>query len=93
MSTPVRPESSLSVHGGRAWQGDTPLLDDGVSEVPLAIAKHDWAGAAHPTLGTKHLLEAVQERLDAGPRAMRMRRETGEHPFGTMKARMERPTS
>jgi transposase len=36
----------------------------------------------------EHLLEAVQERLDANPEAMRMRRETVEHPFGTMKARM-----
>jgi transposase len=36
----------------------------------------------------EHLLEAVQERLDASPQAMRVRRETVEHPFGTMKARM-----
>jgi hypothetical protein len=36
----------------------------------------------------EHLLEVVQERLDANPQAMRMRRETVEHPFGTMKARM-----
>jgi len=36
----------------------------------------------------EHLLEAVQERLDANPHAMRQRRETVEHPFGTMKARM-----
>jgi transposase len=36
----------------------------------------------------EHLLEAVQERLDANPYAMRQRRETVEHPFGTMKARM-----
>ena len=35
-----------------------------------------------------HLLEAVQQRLDANPLAMRQRRETVEHPFGTMKARM-----
>jgi hypothetical protein len=27
----------------------------------------------------------VQKRLDKNPRAMRMRRETAEHPFGTMK--------
>ena len=32
--------------------------------------------------------EAVQQRLDADPQAMRQRRETVEHPFGTMKARM-----
>jgi hypothetical protein len=36
----------------------------------------------------EHLLDAVQQRLDAIPQAMRQRRETVEHPFGTMKARM-----
>ena len=30
----------------------------------------------------------MQQRLDANPLAMRLRRETVEHPFGTMKARM-----
>ena len=30
----------------------------------------------------------MQQRLDARPLAMRIRRETVEHPFGTMKARM-----
>jgi Transposase DDE domain len=34
------------------------------------------------------VLEAVQKRLDENPRAMRTRRETAEHPFGTMKMRM-----
>ena len=32
--------------------------------------------------------EAVQRRLDQDPQAMRRRRETVEHPFGTIKARM-----
>jgi transposase len=36
----------------------------------------------------EHLLEAVQRRLDANPQAMRQRRETVEHPFGTIKMRM-----
>jgi transposase len=36
----------------------------------------------------EHVLEAVQRRLDQHPEAMRVRRETAEHPFGTMKARM-----
>ena len=36
----------------------------------------------------EHVLEAVQQRLDENPTAMRVRRETVEHPFGTMKARM-----
>src|SRR5215475_3334693 len=33
----------------------------------------------------EHLLDAVQQRLDANPQAMRVRRETAEHPFGTLK--------
>ena len=36
----------------------------------------------------EHVLEAVQRRLDANPQAMRMRRQTVEHPFGTLKMRM-----
>jgi Transposase DDE domain len=36
----------------------------------------------------EHLLEAVQQRLDANPQAMRQRRETVEHPFATLKMRM-----
>src|SRR5687767_200857 len=36
----------------------------------------------------EHILEAVQRRLDENPKAMRQRRETVEHPFGTIKARM-----
>jgi hypothetical protein len=34
------------------------------------------------------VVEAVQKRLDKNPQAMRQRRETVEHPFGTMKMRM-----
>ena len=34
------------------------------------------------------MLEAVQQGLDQDPLAMRRRRETVEHPFGTIKARM-----
>jgi len=36
----------------------------------------------------EEVVEAVQERLDKNPNAMRMRRETVEHPFGTIKMRM-----
>ena len=36
----------------------------------------------------EHVLEAVQKRLDRNPQAMRQRRETVEHPFGTLKMRM-----
>jgi transposase len=36
----------------------------------------------------EHVIEAVQRRLDEHPEKMRERRETVEHPFGTIKARM-----
>jgi hypothetical protein len=36
----------------------------------------------------EEVVEAVQERLDKNPDAMRTRRETVEHPFGTIKLRM-----
>ncbi|MCP4316241.1 MAG: IS1182 family transposase [Hyphomicrobiales bacterium] len=36
----------------------------------------------------EHVLEAVERRLDAHPEKMRQRRETVEHPFGTIKAWM-----
>ena len=36
----------------------------------------------------EHVLEAVQQRLDENPEKMRVRRETSEHPFGTLKSWM-----
>ena len=36
----------------------------------------------------EEVLEAIQRRLDENPQAMRQRRETVEHMFGTIKARL-----
>ena len=36
----------------------------------------------------EHVLETVQRRLDENPHMMRVRRETSEHPFGTLKSWM-----
>ena len=36
----------------------------------------------------EHVVEAVQKQLDKNPQAMRVRRETVEHPFATLKMRM-----
>ena len=36
----------------------------------------------------EYVLEVVQQRLDENPQAMRLRRETAEHPFATLKMRM-----
>ena len=48
-----------------------------------AITRNDGLAWEH-----EHILEAVQRRLDEHPEKMRQRRETVEHPFGTIKARM-----
>ncbi|NNF80846.1 MAG: IS1182 family transposase [Rhizobiales bacterium] len=36
----------------------------------------------------EHILEAMQQRLDENPEKMRLRRQTVEHPFGTIKSWM-----
>ena len=52
----------------------------------------DRAATPHHTLEHEQVLEAVQKRLDENPQAMRQRRTTVEHPFGTIKAGMCSPT-
>ena len=64
--------------------------------MPRSMSSLWWRDSnktASGNLGTvhwehEHVLEAVQRRLDENPQAMRQRRETVEHPFGTIKARM-----
>ena len=51
--------------------------------VPAAAACGDGVCQEH-----EYLLDAVQNRLDEDPQAIRRRRETVEHPFGTLKMRM-----
>jgi Transposase DDE domain len=49
-----------------------------------------WIGSfRRPSVGAVSILGPdAQTRLDNNPHAIRQRRETFEHPFGTMKARM-----
>jgi hypothetical protein len=42
----------------------------------------------HQAVAGRYVVDAVQARLDRNPDAMRIRRETVEHPFGTLKMRM-----
>jgi hypothetical protein len=39
------------------------------------------------------VIDAMQEQLDRRPDAMRIRRATVEHPFGTLRPGWEQPTS
>ena len=67
---------------------EATLLDDGVLKLPSQASVNYRPRAADYAMGERHVLEAVQQRLDANPNAMRQRRETVEHPSGTIKARM-----
>ena len=85
-----RPDSLARSDDNRSWPVDRQALRLVLGPLGDHRGIHEQAPHA---IGRcveehEHVLDAVQERLDASPEAMRMRRETVEHPFGTMKARM-----
>lgn len=67
---------------------DAPVLDKCVPSLSAQGEMYERPAAADHPLGARAGVEAVQERLDKNPGAMRTRRETVEHPFGTLKMRM-----
>jgi len=72
-------ENGLTLH--RYWTNVCPgcaIKDQCTTGKERRIARWEHAG----------VLEAVQRRLDENPEAMRQRRETVEHPFGTIRAHM-----
>jgi hypothetical protein len=78
----------LPVHERGGRQDAAPLLDDSLSGVRAEGSVYARQGA--PDLRWQHeaVLETVQDRLDRNPDKMRVRRQTVEHPFGTIKAWM-----
>jgi hypothetical protein len=77
---PCRRKAHLPLYQPGRWTGVAPraLKDRCTSGKERRITR--WQH--------EHVVEAVQRRLDAHPEKMRQRRETAEHPFGTIKARM-----
>jgi transposase len=65
----------------RYWTSDCPSC-------PLKSRCTPGKERRIPRWEHEHVLEAAQRRLDENPQAMRQRRETVEHPFGTLKMRM-----
>jgi hypothetical protein len=90
MSTAVRPGEQLTYRFSAEEHGKTirRYWTTACLKCPLQSRCTTGPERRIPRWDHEHLLEAVQERLDASPEAMRMRRETVEHPFGTMKARV-----
>ena len=67
---------------------EAPLLDQRLPELCNQAHLHHRQERRITRWEHEHILEAVQRRLDEHPEKMRQRRETVEHPFGTIKARM-----
>ena len=65
------------------------LRDRSAKSTPQPLADpRCWVDREISRWEHEHILEAVQRRLDEHHEKMRQRRETVEHPFGTIKARM-----
>ena len=75
------------------WTDLAPLLDHGLPG--MRIKDQCTTGKERRITRWEHedILEAVQRRLDEHPEKMRQRRETVEHPFGTIKSWMGSTTS
>src|SRR5213595_1777850 len=67
------------IHG----TGHRPWLTGLLTRRPIKVVNRVISRWEH-----EHVMEEAQRRLDADPQAMRRRRETVEHPFGTLKMRM-----
>ena len=78
----------LLLHNPRKRISPAPLLDQRRQRCAI---KQSCTTAKERRISRwqhEHVVEAVQRRLDEHPEKMRQRRETVEHPFGTIKARM-----
>src|SRR5579864_4973373 len=83
-----RRTARLLLHERRKRLGCAPLRDQGL---PALCHQADCTKGNERRIKRwehEHILEVVQRRLDEHPEKMRQRRETVEHPFGTIKARM-----
>ena len=80
------------LHERGKWNGPAPLLDQ---RVPHLRAEGSCTKGPQRRIKRwehEYVVDAAQARLDRNPEAMRTRRETVEHPFGTLKMRMGRRT-
>ena len=87
----VLPEKKLAYHYTNEENG-LVLYRDWTKKACLSCPIKQRCTTGKPLRITRweheHVLEAVQKRLDKNPHAMRQRRDTAEHPFGTLKMRM-----
>src|SRR5882762_11091553 len=87
MSVIGEQRKTFALHKRRRRQDAAALLDHSLSK---SLKSQCTTGPERLITRWEHeqVLRAAQRRLEQNPQAMRVRRETVEHPFGTMKARM-----
>jgi hypothetical protein len=86
-ATPSRAKlADVSLHQPVRWQDAAPLLDERLSELRAQSSVYT-TGPQRRISRWEHeaVLERVQQRLDQDPNKMTLRRQTAEHPFGTIK--------
>ena len=81
-------EADLSVHWGGRRQDASSLWTTACPTCPLKSQCTPASLRRITRWEHEHVLEVVQQRLDANPQAMRQRRDRAEHPFATLKMRM-----
>ena len=62
--------------------------ETGPTHAARQLADGMWTSRLGRSEDTEHVLEAMQRRLDRTPEASKLRRQTVEHPFATLKAWM-----
>ena len=83
-----RREAHLPLYDRGKRIGAAPLLDQRLQGCAIKATCTTGKERRITRWEYEEILEAVQRRLDEHPEKMRQRRETVEHPFGTLKARM-----
>src|SRR4029077_20007806 len=82
-------ETQVSLYGRGTRQETLPLLDRCVPYLLNQSSVHDGQRASHHAVGARGGCRGrTGKARQKNPEAMRTRRKTVEHPFGTMKMRM-----
>ena len=78
-----RQSAQMAICQGGRWTFDSSLLELGLPALPDQGEMHAQRLSARQRYEAS--LEAMQSRIDKHPEFMRIRRQTVEHPFGTIK--------
>jgi len=83
-----RSTSHLAFHNRRRWPNAPQVLSSACPKCPIKARCTSGEYRRITRWENEHVLETMQKRLDRTPQASRLRRQTVEHPFGTLKAWM-----